>query len=269
MAFFGSAFASSKTVVSEIPHDAAASLRFGGGAIVLVLVLIARRGRPSFSWTDVRAAGMVGLIGVFAYNFFYFWGVSLAPAIDGSVIVPAISPVLTTLFCIATGRETSSAWRLIGLGFALAGSGVFFAGIGTMRGGVTSGHLTGALLFLDAAGCWAIYSVAARGALARIEPLRATTYATVVGAIMLTAIATPSFCRTEWTHVSFGVWLNVLFLSVGPTAIAYLFYFRRLRAVGPVTATLTMFAVPVFGATASFLFLGDRSPSCNLSERSS
>lgn len=126
-----------------------------------------------------------------------------------------------------------------------------------MRGGVTSGHLTGALLFLAAAGCWAIYSVAARGALARIEPLRATTYATVVGAIMLTAIATPSFCRTEWTHVSFGVWLNVLFLSVGPTAIAYLFYFRGLRAVGPVTATLTMFAVPVSGATASFLFLGE------------
>lgn len=115
MAFFGSAFASSKTVVSEIPHDAAASLRFGGGAIVLVLVLIARPGRPSFSWTDVRAAGMVGLIGVFAYNFFYFWGVSLAPAIDGSVIVPAISPVLTTLFCIATGRETSSAGGSSGL----------------------------------------------------------------------------------------------------------------------------------------------------------
>jgi drug/metabolite transporter (DMT)-like permease len=44
---------------------------------------------------------------------------------------------------------------------------------------------------------------------------------------------------------------------VGPTAVAYLFYYRGLRSVGPVTATLTMFTVPVFGTISSVVFLGE------------
>jgi hypothetical protein len=35
MALFGGAFASSKTVVGELPHQVAAALRSGGGALVL------------------------------------------------------------------------------------------------------------------------------------------------------------------------------------------------------------------------------------------
>ncbi|WP_447007702.1 hypothetical protein ACRAKI_15045 [Saccharothrix isguenensis] len=35
MAVSGSALASSKTVVGELPHQVAAALRFGGGALVL------------------------------------------------------------------------------------------------------------------------------------------------------------------------------------------------------------------------------------------
>lgn len=40
MAFFGSAFTSSKVVVEEIPHQVAAVLRFGGGALILLILLL-------------------------------------------------------------------------------------------------------------------------------------------------------------------------------------------------------------------------------------
>lgn len=75
--------------------------------------------------------------------------------------------------------------------------------------------------------------------------------------MVLTLAAAPSMRHTAWGSISTGAWLNLVFLAVGPTAIAYLFYARGLRAVGPVVATTTMFAVPVFGALASILFLGE------------
>jgi drug/metabolite transporter (DMT)-like permease len=257
MALFGAAFTSSKFVVGRIPHDVAASLRFGGGAVILILLLCLRAGSTPFSWRDLWRAGSVGLIGVFAYNFFFFWGLSLAPAIDGSIIVPVLSPVLTTLFFLVTGRESASAARIAGLVLGIAGSVVFFIGIGGAGNGLTGSRLAGDLVFLAGAACWAAYSIASKNVLHDMDPLRATTYATGVGALALVLVSIPSIPDTDWTSVSTTTWVNVVFLAIGPTAVAYLFYYRGLRSVSPVTATITMFAVPVIGTITSVLFLSE------------
>jgi drug/metabolite transporter (DMT)-like permease len=255
MVLFGSAFTSSKVVVGQLPHDIAAMLRFGGGAVILVLLLCLRPGSARFSWRDLFLAGAVGLIGVFAYNFFFFWGISLAPAIDGSVIVPVLSPVLTTIAFLVTGREGASPLRVVGLVLGVAGAVVFFVGIGT--GGFSGSRLVGDLVYLVAAACWAGYSIASKKVLSGMEPLRATTYATGVGALALVVTAIPALSTAGWSVVRASTWANVAFLAVGPTAIAYLCYYRALRTVSPVTATITMFSVPVFGTVSSALFLGE------------
>ena len=232
MFLFGSAFTSSKVVVGQLPHDIAAMLRFGGGAVILALLLCLRPGSARFSWRDLFLAGAVGLIGVFAYNFFFFWGISLAPAIDGSVIVPVLSPVLTTIAFLVTGREGASALRVVGLVLGVAGAVVFFVGIGT--GGFSGSRLVGDLIYLVAAACWAGYSIASKKVLSGMEPLRATTYATGVGALALVVTAIPALSTADWSAVRASTWANVAFLAVGPTALAYLCYSRALRAVSPV-----------------------------------
>lgn len=254
MVLFGAAFTSSKVVVGQLPHDVAAMLRFGGGAVILVLLLCLRPGTGRLRWRDLLRAGSVGLVGVFAYNFFFFWGLSLAPAIDGSIIVPVLSPVLTAIVFLVTGREAASTARVAGLVLGVAGAVVFFLGIGG-GDGLTGSRLAGDLLYLLAAACWAAYSIASKKVLSDMEPLRATTYATGVGALALMITAIPSLSTTDWTSVSPSTWANVAFLAIGPTAIAYLCYYRGLRAVSPVTATITMFTVPVFGTVFSVLFL--------------
>lgn len=255
MVLFGTAFTGSKLVVGELPHEVAAMLRFGGAAVVLVLLLLLRPDRMRFSWRDLRVAGGVGLVGVFAYNFFFFWGLTLAPAIDGSIIVPVFSPILTTVALLVSGRETASALRILGLVTGVAGAVVFFVGIGA--GGVSGARLGGDVLYLLAAGCWAAYSIASKKVLRGMEPLRATTYATGAGALALALTAIPSLSTTDWVDVRPSTWVVIAFLAIGPTAIAYLFYYRALHVVGPTTATVAMFSVPVFGTVSSVVFLGE------------
>jgi drug/metabolite transporter (DMT)-like permease len=264
MALFGAAFTSSKVVVGQMPHDVAAALRFGGGALILVVLLRFRSGQATFSWRELCRAGAVGLVGVFAYNFFFFWGLSLAPAIDGSLIVPVLSPVLTTFTLIFAGREAANAVRVMSLLIGVGGAVVFFAGIGNGGAGLTGGRLLGDLFYLLAALCWAAYSIASKKVLGAMEPLRATTYAIGAGAIALLLVSLPSLPRTHWSSVSVSTWANVVFLAAGPTAIAYLFYYRGLRSVSPVTATIAMFAVPVFGTVLSIVFLGESFTSVQL-----
>jgi drug/metabolite transporter (DMT)-like permease len=256
MVFFGSAFASSEVVVESMPHQVAAVLRFGGGAVILVIVLLVSRARSRERAPTrrqlVRACG-VGLIGVFAYNVFFFWGLSLAPSADGSIIVPVLSPVITTIIVLATRAEQATARRLGGLALALAGSVIFFVGSG--GSGLDGKRLTGDLIYLLGAIAWAIYSITSKKVLRGVDPLYATTFGTAAGAMMLLAFAAPDLSQVHWGSVSTETWLNVVYLAVGPTAVAYLCYFRGLRAVSPSTATLVMFTVPLFGVTCSVLFL--------------
>ncbi|MGW7256255.1 DMT family transporter [Streptomyces sp. NPDC054834] len=257
MVLWGCAFASSKEVVGQVPHSVAAFLRFGGGALALLVALrlsADRRTRPG--WRERGRAAMAGVLGVFVYNVCFFWGLSLAPAMDGSLIIPVLSPVLTSAVVLLAGRETASAGRVAGLVLGLAGAVVFFLGAGGAAGG-GGGRLAGDLLFLAAAACWAAFTLLGPRVLVGIEPLRATTYATVAGALLLGAYSAPDWGHTNWSGAGTGVWLNVLFLALGPAALANLLYYRGVKEVGPASASLMMFLVPAIGTLCAAVFLGE------------
>ncbi|MGO4422051.1 DMT family transporter, partial [Streptomyces sp. MCAF7] len=158
MVLWGSAFSSSKSVVDHMPHTVAALMRFGGGALALLLALRVSGGRRR---TEVAArhgwrAALAGVLGVFAYNACFFWGLSLAPSLDAGILIPVMSPVLTSAFLLAVRRERASAARIAGLGTGLAGAVVFFLGAGgTSSGDGDSTRLAGDALFLLSAVCWA------------------------------------------------------------------------------------------------------------------
>ncbi len=54
------------------------------------------------------------------------------------------------------------------------------------------------------------------------------------------------------------VWLNVLALGIGATALAYLIYFRLLADAGATNASLVTFIVPASAILFGFLLLGER-----------
>ncbi|MBA6433440.1 DMT family transporter [Streptomyces sp. GMR22] len=274
MLLWGSAFSSSKSVVAQLPHTVAALLRFGGGAVAL-LAAVAVLGKPAAAPAAAtpaaatpaaagpasargggRRAALAGVLGVFAYNGFFFWGLSLAPSLDAGIVIPVLSPVLTSAFLLVTGRERASGGRLAGLALGLAGAVVFFFGAGgSAHGGTT--RLTGDLLYLLSAVCWAAYTLIGPRVLAGIDPLRATTYATCAGAVLLGALAAPDLGEVRWDGLPAGLWLNVVFLAIGPAAVANLLYYRGVGTVGPASASLMMFMVPVVNTVCSMVFLDE------------
>ncbi|KOG61214.1 hypothetical protein ADK76_13975 [Streptomyces griseoflavus] len=260
MVLWGSAFSSSKSVVEHLPHSVAALLRFGGAALALLVVvaLFGKRfgGQAKPSPRAAGRAALAGIVGVFAYNGFFFWGLSLAPSLDAGVLIPVMSPVLTSLFLLLTRRERASKARLAGLGLGLAGAAIFFLGAGGSAHGSPS-RLAGDALFLLSAVCWAAYTLAGPRVLAGVDPLRATTYATCAGALLLGVVAAPDLPDVHWSGLPSAVWLNAAYLALGAAAVANLLYYRGVAAVGPASASLMMFTVPVVNTVCGTLFLGE------------
>ncbi len=257
MVLWGSAFSSSESVVEHVPPAAAAFLRFGGGALALMAAsaLFGARSVKAPARAGRRAV-TAGVLGVFAYNGFFFWGLSLAPALDAGILIPVMSPVLTGSFLLLTGREKAPTARLAGLALGLAGAVIFFlgAGGGTHEG---SNRIAGDALFLLSAVCWAAFTLVGPKVMAGVEPLRATTYATCAGAVLLGLLAAPDLPGVRWGALPVGVWLNVAYLAVGAAAVANLLYYRGVAAVGPASASLMMFTVPVVNTLCATILLGE------------
>lgn len=256
MVLWGSGFSSSKVIVDHLPHTVAALLRFGGGALVLLLALRFFGGSTKVPLRDRSRAALAGVLGVFLYNLFFFWGLALAPSIDGSTIIPVMSPVLTTGFLLISGKQGASAARVVGLSLGIVGAIVFFIGAGG-DSGVGNARLLGDLLFLLAAVSWAAYTLTGPRVLQGIEPFKATAYSMVAGSVLLGIYCAPAAVGVQWNALPASVWLNVAYVAIGPTAVAYIFYYRGIGAVGPASASSMMFVVPLFGALCAMLFLGE------------
>lgn len=256
MVLWGSAFPSSKYAVEHVPHSVAAFFRFGGGAVVLLIICLFVKPKRPANRKDILGACVAGLVGVFGYNALFFWGVTMAPASDGSVIFPALTPVITTVVLIASRKESARPARIGGLVVGVGGAALFFLATGAHADG-GSNRLMGDTIFLVGAAVWSGYTLLNRKLVSGMDPIQAVTISTVAGSVALGLMAAPDFGHVEWSGLSGGFWLNSVHLAIGPTAVAYLLYVRGIRDVGASAASIMMFAVPVFGTFFAFIALDE------------
>jgi drug/metabolite transporter (DMT)-like permease len=256
MLFWGSAYATSKMIVREVPPDAAAVLRFGIGALAMVAILGFREAKPvppRAAWPALLLQSALGVVG---YNACFFRGVSLAPASDAAMIVPTLSPVIATLFGMAFLREPVRAARLAGLALCLAGAALFFGG--AVAPGGDPARLRGDL-YLSAAGAfWALSSIASRRLLDRTTPFQAAGWSLLTGSAMLLAVSFPEMAAIRWGALTPAFWLVLAYLVAFPTILAYVFWMGGIGTLGAGTATAFMFLSPFFGLLFSIAFLGER-----------
>ncbi|WP_198047245.1 DMT family transporter [Kutzneria sp. 744] len=252
-ALWGSATASSKWAVGAAPFEVVAAIRFAAGAVIMLLVV--RFTRTATPVARVSSA-LAGLLGVFVYNALFFWGLSLAPAVDASVIVPGLSPLITAAVSAVTGGQGLSRRRVVALCSALAGTALF--AVGAFEGpSAGTDRLLGDLVFLVCAAIWSGYTLLGQRALAGTPPLHATAYGLAAGAVPLLLLSAPAATQVTWSALSAGFWFNMVFLTLGPTCLAGLLYYSSIRDVGAATASVATFLVPVFGAVFATVFLGE------------
>jgi drug/metabolite transporter (DMT)-like permease len=256
MLLWGSAYVTSKMIVREVPPDAAAVLRFGIGALVMVGILCAREKKPvppREAWPALLLQSALGVVG---YNACFFRGIRLAPASDAAMIIPTLSPVIATLFGMAFLREPVRPLRLAGLALCLAGAALFFGG--AVAPGADPARLEGDL-FLSAAGAfWALSTVASRRLLDRTTPFQAAGWSLLTGSAMLLAISVPEMAAIRWASLSPAFWQVLAYLIVFPTVLAYIFWMGGIGTLGAGPASAFMFLSPFFGLLMSVVFLGER-----------
>ncbi|HXJ80660.1 MAG TPA: EamA family transporter [Candidatus Methylomirabilis sp.] len=220
------------------------------------------RQAPSSTWTARQSISyVVPGLAMAAYQVCYFRAVTLSGVAVTALLAIGTAPLLIAVLAGLLLRERLSAIARISLALAVAGTALLVVG---PRGlGQSSGRFgLGALLALGAGASYAVYAVATKGIFSRAAPLPVAAITFSLAAIFLTPTLLGQ--RAPFSSVA-AHWPLLLYLGVGPTAVAYVLFTEGLRRV-PATAagivslieplTATLLGVMLFGESLGALGVG-------------
>ncbi|HET8569414.1 MAG TPA: DMT family transporter [Candidatus Limnocylindria bacterium] len=244
-----------KLGVTAVPPLEFVAVRYAIAALVLLAVVramrIPLRGAP-FGATVVAA-----LFGYVGYNSLAFTGLTMAPASDAALIGPPSLPILTALGATLVGERIT---RTKVAGFALASLGATLVIVSGARedGVMDARRLTGDLLLLAAAMCWAAHTVVASVALRDRPPLAVVTLGTLISAPVLVLLGWLENGYRDLGGWSAGVWAAVGYQVLVLSVLSFILFFYAVRRYGPGSAAMVSYLVPLGTLALAAIFLGER-----------
>jgi len=228
-------------------------LRVGTVAVFLLIVVFARR-RQSLARRDVIALLLLGMLGNGLYQLFFVHGVARTRAGNAALIVGA-APAFIALIARARGMERVKRMTLIGIALSVLGVGLVIAGSARMSNGETT--LLGSVLVFFAVLCWSAYTIGLQPYTKRIDVIQLSAITMVGGAIPLLIASTPALIATNWSAIGTGGWLALLYSSVISMGVAYFFWYRGLRVLGPTRAAVYSNLQPIVALLVAWAFLSE------------
>ena len=226
--FWGGTFVAGRFLAGNVHPASAAFLRFAIASICLLLAVWKIEGRlKKLDLHQSLAVAALGLTGVFAYNLFFFNGLTVIGASRAALII-ALNPVAITLCSALIYRESLPLSRIIGIPLSVVGALVVITQghpLMILSGGVGRGELL-------ISGCvlsWTLYSIIGKAAMRGLSPLAAVCWSSIAGTFMLLVPALQYGNLPQALHFSWPVWLSIGYLGLFGTVVGIIQSFRLLE----------------------------------------
>ena len=253
VAIWSANFVVVKAAIGELGPFTFTSLRYVVAALTLLAILRWRTGSLRWPAGYGRQLFAMGALGFGAYQLLWSLGLTQITAGDSALLIAA-SPVFTALLAGAVGMDRLTTPKLAGALIAFTGVAVVIAGGHELSLGAS---LVGDLLTLGAAGLWAVYTTAGARILRTVDPLSATTWTVVAGAVVLAPFGLWEAANAEPVTFTPEAILAIVYAGALAAGIANVFVFNAIRLVGPTRVTSTQFLVPAGAVVLGAIFLDE------------
>src|SRR5207237_5266317 len=228
-------------------------LRVGTVSIFLLLV-VSTRGGIRLPRADVVRLLLLGVLGNGLYQLFFVHGGARTRAGNAARIVGA-APAFIALVARARGMERVKRMTLVGIGLSVLGVALVIVGSARpARGEVT---LLGSVLVFFGVLSWTLYTILLQPYTKRIDVISLSAITMVGGAVPLLIASLPSIIATDWSAVGLGGWLALLYSSIISMGVAYMFWYRGLRVLGPTRTAVYSNLQPIIALLVARAFLGE------------
>lgn len=254
--FWGGTFVAGRFLAGEAHPVSAAFFRFAIASTCLLFAVWKVEGTlPKLDFRQGLAVVALGLTGVFAYNLFFFNGLTLISASRAALII-ALNPVAITLCSALIYRESLPLIRVLGIPLSVIGALVVITKGHPLM--ILSGDIgRGELLISGCVLSWTLYSIIGKSAMRGLSPLAAVCWSSLAGTVLLLIPALSYGSFAEALNFPWTAWLSIGYLGAFGTVIGFLWYFEGIKSIGPSRAAVFINFVPVNGVLLATLLLGE------------
>ncbi len=233
-------------------------LAYNGARVALAAVVFGwiawRRAGPPISRRDMWSLLGLGVLGNGLYQLLFALGVAHTRA-GSAAIVLASAPVFIALLGRLLGVERVGLRGYGGVFLSIIGIALVFMGSAARAGGEST--LYGNIIVLVGAFCWALFTVLLEPFTHRVSLVDISAFTLVGGAVPLVAVSAPAMLATSWTTVRPLTWAAIAYSGIGSLVIAYLFWYRGVRAIGPTRTAVYSNLQPVIALLVSWALLSE------------
>src|SRR6267143_1361181 len=211
---------------------------------------------PSAITADPAAHRAFGLTDILLFAMAAIWGTNFVVVKYATHI---FNPVAFTGLRVGVAAMSLLGVAFIGGGITIPRRDV----IGLLLLGVLGNGLyqlffvLGALLVFLGVICWTVYTIGLQPYAKRINIIQLSAITLVGGAIPLLIASAPALISTDWSAVGIGGWLAVFYSSVISMGVAYFFWYRGLRVLGPTRTAVYSNLQPIVALLVAWAFLNE------------
>jgi drug/metabolite transporter (DMT)-like permease len=252
---FGGTWVAAPWATETIAPLTVAFVRFALAAVLLLGWTRLRGVSLRVERRDVPPVLGVAVTSVVGYNVLFLYGVTLAPANHGAILVPGLIPLATLVLSRLLLGAHVVRRQVLGIVLSLAGLALV-VGPEVSGSGTT---LVGDVLFVISAGVWASYTLIGRTS--RLDSAVLTFWGVTIGAIGLLPLALlvggagvglPNLLDATQRSL-----LSVVYLGSIGTVLSFVTFLEGVKLIGPQRATAYSVLIPVFGLVLVAIFLAE------------
>jgi drug/metabolite transporter (DMT)-like permease len=238
------------TLVDPLAYN---GLRVTLAAVVLLAIaLVVRAPLPSARTTLALLA--LGVLGNGIYQIFFVEGIARTSASDTALVVAASQAIIALIGRIR-GVDRVSARGATGIALSIGGIGLVV--LGSTRAASGESSLLGDLLVLCGSVSWSVDTVLLKPYTERVSGLQLSALTMVGGAVPLVMVAWPAIASAHWSAVPVSGWLAVFYSGVFALVIAYFFWYRGVRIIGPTRTAMYTNLQPLIAVLVAWLMLSE------------
>jgi drug/metabolite transporter (DMT)-like permease len=236
------------------PLQAAVWRALGAFTLLFAYSLVANRRALAITLHDLPLFAAYGAVSVAGFMTVYFVAIELTTVATAAVLLYT-APVWVVVLARLIFHEPMTKMKAVAVGFAFLGCAMVIGVMGldspVAATGSAAGRLTpeGLLAGLGAGLTYALYSIFGKAALRRHLPLTTVVYSLGFGGLFL-VIANGGLSRPPEAGLA-----PLVYVTLFPTAIAYLLYIGGLRWIEAGRASVVATLEPVVAALAGAFIL--------------
>lgn len=250
--FWGVNVSFTKALIPQwMTSESISAVRLVGGCLLFWLAsLFVRNAR--IDRADWKLILLGGVIGLFGFIYLFVMSLRYGNPIDISIIM-TLPPMFVLLMCVLFRHARPSWIELAGVAVSFVGAVIVILDGNSGKAG--SDNLLGDVLAVASCICYAFYLVILEQPTRKYPPVTLLRWVFLFSAIPGAFLAI-GFDKLPILHASVAApWLEIGFILLCPTFIAYFLVQPAIRSIGSELVSLYQYLLPVF-ATVSAVLMG-------------